>query len=77
MTASELPGGRRPGEVLSTWPTVTRYQLSAKWLYAEARKLTPGLYTWYVWPGLGPRANARYGALLGSQTFFYAAKPKR
>ena len=66
-------------KVLSTWPTATRYQLTAKWTYSgKARKLTPGLYTWYVWPGLGPRADARYGSLLGSRTFTYVVpKPKK
>ncbi len=65
-------------KVLSTWPTATRYQLGAKWTFSgKARKLAPGLYTWYVWPGLGPRADARYGSLLGSRTFFYVPKPKR
>ena len=67
-------------KVLSTWPTTTRFQLSANWTFdGKARKLAAGLYTWYVWPGIGPRAAARYGSLLGSRTFFYAppkTKPK-
>ena len=65
-------------KLLSAWPTATRYQLAAKWTFSgKARKLAPGLYTWYVWPGLGPRADAHYGALLGSRTFFYVSKPKK
>ena len=69
---------RGSAKVLSIWPTATSYQLTAKWTFSgKARKLAAGLYTWYVWPGLGPRADARYGSLLGSRTFFYvAAKPK-
>jgi hypothetical protein len=64
-------------KVLSAWPTATRYQLTAKWTYSgKARKLAPGLYTWYVWPGLGPRADGKYGSLLGSRTFFYVARPR-
>jgi hypothetical protein len=64
-------------KLLSVWPTATRYQLAAKWTFSsKARKLASGLYTWYVWPGLGPRADAHYGALLGSRTFFYVPKPK-
>ena len=31
--------------------------------------LTPGVYTWYVWPGFGPRSAAEYGQLVGSSTF--------
>ncbi len=66
-------------KVLSTWPTVARLQLTAKWTYGgKPRKLAAGVYTWYVWPGLGPRADARYGSLLGSRTFTYvAAKSKK
>ena len=33
------------------------------------RKLAKGRYSWYVFPGFGPRSLARYGALLGSGTF--------
>jgi hypothetical protein len=67
-------------KVLSTWPTTTSLQLTSTWTFGgKAQKLTAGLYTWYVWPGIGPRADARYGSLLGSRTFFYAppkSKPK-
>jgi hypothetical protein len=31
--------------------------------------LGPGSYSWYVWPGIGPRSRHRYGALLGRGTF--------
>ena len=31
--------------------------------------LGPGTYTWYVWPGRGPRRAGRYGPLLGKSTF--------
>ena len=68
-------------KLLSTWPVTTRLQLTAKWTFSgKAQKLTPGLYTWYVWPGVGPRADAHYGSLLGSRTFTYVlpkAKPKK
>lgn len=66
-------------KVLSVWPTTTRYRLAGKWTFGgKPRQLVAGLYTWYVWPGLGSRADAHYGALLGSRTFFYvAAKPQR
>jgi hypothetical protein len=29
-------------------------------------------YTWYVWPGLGAKAKARYGKLIGKNVFTYA-----
>jgi hypothetical protein len=37
------------------------------WL--RLRQLEPGRYRWYVWPGIGARARAKYGALIGSSTF--------
>ena len=62
-------------KVLSMWPTTTRLQLTAKWTFSgKARKLSAGLYTWYVWPGVGARADAKYGSLLGSRTFTFAPK---
>jgi hypothetical protein len=65
-------------KVLSAWPATSRYQLTPTWTYAgKPRKLTPGSYTWYVWPGLGARADAHYGQLLGSHTFVVAKAKKR
>jgi hypothetical protein len=32
-------------------------------------KLKAGLYRWYVWPGFGSKAAARYGKLIGSSSF--------
>ncbi|MDH4346836.1 MAG: HYR domain-containing protein [Thermoleophilia bacterium] len=63
-------------KVLSVWPTKARYKLKARWVYEKVkRSLVPGTYTWYVWPGLGARAEARYGPLIGRSTFRYV-KPK-
>jgi hypothetical protein len=57
-------------KVLSTWPTRTSFVLKRQWKYAGKRyKLSPGVYTWYVWPGLGPRSAAEYGPLLGASSF--------
>jgi hypothetical protein len=63
-------------KVLSTWPSTTHLQLTEAWSY-EGRKqrLEPGVYVWYVWPGLGDRKAARYGALLGSRRFVVVKKP--
>ncbi len=60
-------GGKK---ILSAWPTTTRLTLKARWSY-DKRKYTlkPGTYTWYVWPGVGPRAAAVYGTLLGKSSF--------
>ena len=57
-------------KVLSAWPGDPRYRLRAQWRFDGRRyRLTPGHYRWYVWPGIGARADARYGALLGSSSF--------
>lgn len=63
-------------KVLSIWPSVPRLQLSASWTFdRKKQRLQPGVYTWYVWPGLGARAAVRYGGLLGSRTFVVVKKP--
>lgn len=57
-------------KVLSVWPVRPTYVLKQKWKYLRKRYgLTPGTYTWYVWPGFGPRSAAEYGELIGSSTF--------
>ena len=60
-------GGQK---ILSAWPVASRLALKGKWTY-EKRKysLRPGVYTWYVWPGIGPRSAAAYGPLLGKSSF--------
>jgi hypothetical protein len=61
-------------KILSIWPSSARLRLTASWTYEDKKqKLVPGTYTWYVWPGLGSRAEARYGALLGAHTFVVVA----
>ena len=44
-------------KVLSVWPVRPGYTLK------------PGVYTWFVWPGYGPRSDVNYGSLMGSRTF--------
>jgi len=58
-------------KVLSTWPKTTSFQVQQSWLYAgNSYSLVPGqAYTWYVWPGIGPRKRNRYGHLLGKSSF--------
>jgi hypothetical protein len=60
----------RDGNVLSAWPAHASLQLTSTWRFAGRRyKLKPGRYRWYVWPGLGHRAAARYGPKVGTGTF--------
>jgi hypothetical protein len=57
-------------KVLSAWPSRPRYQLQRRWSYAgKRRRLAPGRYRWYIWPGYGRPAKARYGDLLGRRAF--------
>lgn len=61
---------RNGRKILSEWPTHPSLQLRLRWRFAGRRyRLRPGLYRWYVWPGLGPRAAARYGPAIGTRTF--------
>jgi len=57
-------------KILSVWPTSPAFAVKKTWKY-EGRKytLTPGLYTWFVWPGYGARSAVDYGELMGSRTF--------
>jgi hypothetical protein len=60
----------RHGKVLSVWPTQPSLQLKRSWGFAGHHfRLKPGLYRWYVWPGFGRRAAARYGRMIGTGTF--------
>jgi hypothetical protein len=57
-------------KVLSAWPSVAHLRLAAPWTYRGVRRyLGVGRYTWYVWPGRGPRSVSAYGPILGSSTF--------
>ena len=62
-------------KVFSAWPKTTRLRMPASWRFGGRReRLTPGTYRWYVWPGFGPRARARYGAALGTSSFTVVAR---
>jgi hypothetical protein len=68
---------RRAGKVLSAWPTHASLHLRGAWRFAGREyRLNPGRYRWYVWPGFGRRAGARYGRLIGVATFVVES-PKR
>jgi len=47
-------------KVLSTWPAGATLHID---------RLTPGMYTWLVWPGKGARSSHRYGPKIGTSTF--------
>jgi hypothetical protein len=61
---------RNNKKILSAWPVRPRLALHAHWTYGKRKyRLVPAIYRWYVWPGLGERFEARYGPILGSQSF--------
>jgi hypothetical protein len=63
-------GAERLVKVLSVWPVTNRFTLRLSWRFAGRKyQLVPGTYRWYVWPGFGVRADARYGNVLGERTF--------
>jgi hypothetical protein len=60
-------GGRK---VLSAWPRAARLRVRPAWRFSgRTRRLRAGRYRWYVWPGIGARADERYGARLGVRRF--------
>lgn len=57
-------------KVLSVWPKSPGLKLKSKWSFNHhTYTLKPGLYRWYVWPGIGRASSRRYGKLVGSSTF--------
>jgi hypothetical protein len=63
----------RGRKVLSAWPRTTSLQLKRTWVMGGRRyRLRPGVYRWYVWPGVGKLAAGKYGRSLGGSTIVYA-----
>jgi hypothetical protein len=57
-------------KILSVWPKKPTRALPRKWKFeGHSYSLVPGVYTWFVWPGYGPRSNVDYGDMMGSRTF--------
>ena len=57
-------------KVLSVWPKQPQLRLPRTWSFeGTSRRLAPGRYRWYVWPGRGPLKAAHYGRLLGGNAF--------
>jgi hypothetical protein len=57
-------------KVMSVWPTQPRFKLQGRWKYdGKKQRLAAGHYRWYVWPGHGALKAAKYGRLIGGNTF--------
>ncbi len=58
-------------KVLSVWPHSTSFTLARHWKWGgKIRHLVAGEhYTWFIWPGIGPRKQDKYGKLEGFSSF--------
>jgi hypothetical protein len=63
---------RGSAKILSVWPKTNSRALHKTWKYQGRRyRMTPGTYRWYVWPGRGAKAAAKYGPMLGTSSFTF------
>lgn len=61
---------RDGAKVLSIWPGSNHLALNGHWVFGgRTYALSPGVYRWYVWGGLGRRSARKYSPVLGSSTF--------
>jgi hypothetical protein len=61
---------RNGRKVMTAWPLAPKFKLPRSWAYEGHRyRLARGTYRWYVWPGIGDRAQAKYGRMLGGSFF--------
>ena len=57
-------------KIMSAWPIRPQVALAQRWKFnGRTQRLTPGIYHWFVWPGLGAKSANRYGPVLGQSTF--------
>jgi hypothetical protein len=52
--------------VATAWPR------TSSWVVPTSKLKKGQTYTWYVWPGVGPKIAGRYGTLIGKASFTYA-----
>ena len=66
-----------PRKILSTWTTGPSLSFKNPWKWeGKSYKIAKGIYTWYVWPGYGARADVKYGPQMGPATFQITKTPK-
>jgi hypothetical protein len=60
----------RNGKRLSAWPVKAQFVLRSSWRFeGKVRRLAPGTWRVFVWPGFGDKADADYGELHVDATF--------
>jgi hypothetical protein len=58
------------GKKLSVWPVKPSFMLEGSWRFeGKLRRLVPGTWEVYIWPGFGTKAQADYGELHVEATF--------
>jgi len=66
---------RGKDKILSVWPRKATFTVPKGWTYeGKSYRLRPGVYRWYVWPGVGKKAESNYGSLMGKSTFVVVGK---
>jgi hypothetical protein len=64
----QLYRGRK--KVMTRWPRRAQLQLPEVWRFEGGRRrLKPGVYTWFVFPGFRDRSDRNFGKLLGKSSF--------
>ena len=75
----QLYRGRAPvtrAKIFSAWPLRPQVALTQTWKFGgKTQRLTPGVYIWFAWPGIGPKIANRYGPLIGQSSFVVAGSP--
>jgi hypothetical protein len=57
-------------KIFTIWPRSTRFGMHRTWTFrGRTFRLTPGVYTWYVWPAFGMLKSPHYGKMLGQSSF--------
>jgi hypothetical protein len=70
LGARDISSGHLGTKILTAWPHRPRLTIPGSWRFeGRPHRLAPGRYRWYVWPGMGRKADERYGKLLGQSTF--------
>jgi hypothetical protein len=65
----------RGSKILSVWPRHSHFRVPRSWVFQGHRyRLREGRYRWYVWPGFGQIAAARFGHGLGGSSFVVVLK---
>ena len=78
LLQSTTAASAQPKKVMSVFPTGTVFKFKSPWKWeGRSYAMTKGIYTWYIWPGYGPREDVKYGRLMGAATFQITKTPPK